>query len=88
MRSRRAVALWALVVGYAAAIFVLSSLPSPAAVEEPAALVGDKALHLLEYGILAAFLAFALSTHASSRVRSRAALLALSSTSPRPGGPT
>ncbi|HLB68777.1 MAG TPA: VanZ family protein [Thermoplasmata archaeon] len=75
MRNRRAVALWGAVVAYAAAIFVASSFPAPAP-EVAQVPVSDKALHALEYGLLALGLAIALATTRDPRIRSRSALLA------------
>ncbi len=75
MRNRRAVALWGAVVAYAAAIFVASSLPAPAP-EIGQVPVSDKALHALEYGLLAVLLAMALATTRDPRIRSQPALLA------------
>ncbi len=77
MRSGRAVALWALAVGYMAGIFVLSSLPVPTPAEEALARVGDKALHVLEYMVLALLLAFAIGSGPPPRLRRWAPLIAL-----------
>ncbi len=75
MRNRRAVALWGAVIAYAAAIFVASSLPAPAP-EVAQVPVSDKALHALEYGLLAVLLAMALATTRDPRLGSQPALLA------------
>ena len=77
MRSRRPAALWAAAVAYAAAIFVLSSMAVPAPAQEALQLVGDKALHVAEYGGFAFLLALAIATTPSPRIRSRSALYAL-----------
>lgn len=73
----RRVALWAGVLLYLSAIFVLSSLPSP--LPALTSRVGDKILHLLEYGGLGLLLALALEA-AGLRLRhaAGAALLAAS----------
>ncbi len=77
MRSRRPAVLWAAAVGYAAAIFILSSQPVPPPGEEVLAVVGDKALHAAEYVGFALLLALAIATAPSPWVRSWAASLAL-----------
>lgn len=64
-RPRR-VALWVGVLVYLAAIFVLSSLPSP--LPALTSWVSDKILHALEYGGLGLLLALALEA-AGMRVR-------------------
>ena len=77
MPSRRSAALWVLAVAYAAGIFVLSSFPVPEAAGEPLRLVGTQALHFLEFAVLAFLLSLAFAAIRSSRVHSRAALLAV-----------
>ena len=77
MPSRRAAALWALAIAYAAGIFVLSSFPIHGVAGEPVRLVGTQALHFLEFAVLAFLLAFAFAEIRSPRVRSWAALLAV-----------
>jgi len=76
MRSRKALALWALAIGYAATIFLLSAFPVPAPAEA-AVRVGDKALHLLEYAGFALLLSLALATAPPPAVRPRAPWIAL-----------
>ena len=76
MRSRKALALWALAIGYAATIFLLSAFPVPAPAEA-AVRVGDKALHLLEYAGFALLLSLALATAPPPAVRLRAPWIAL-----------
>lgn len=77
MRSRKALVLWVLAIGYAAGTFVLSSLPVPEAGEAVMARVGDKALHILEYAVLALLLALAVAAAPSPRTRSKAIVIAL-----------
>ena len=77
MRSRRTVALWAAAIGYAVAIFVLSSFPVLGPAQETLALVGDKALHAAEYAGFASLLALAIATTPSATIRSWTALIAL-----------
>jgi len=76
MRSRKALALWALAVGYAATIFLLSAFPVPAPAEA-AVRVGDKALHLLEYAGFALLLSLAIASAPAPRVRLLAPWIAL-----------
>jgi VanZ family protein len=75
MPSRRAIVLWALALAYAAGIFILSSFPVPAPAEAALATLGDKTLHVAEYGGLALLLALAIAA-VPSRWRGRAALVA------------
>jgi len=75
MPSRRAAALWALAIAYAAGIFVLSSSPVPETVEEPVRLLGTQVLHFVEFAVLAFLLALAFATIRSLRVRFLALLL-------------
>ena len=77
MRSRKTVALWAAAIGYAVAIFVLSSFPVLGPAQETLALVGDKALHAAEYAGFASLLALAIATTPSATIRSWTALIAL-----------
>ncbi len=77
MRSRRALVLWALAVAYAAGIFVLSASAVPPPAEVVTVRVGDKALHLLEYAVLALLLSLAVAASPSPRVRARAPWIAL-----------
>jgi VanZ family protein len=71
------VSLWAPVVAYLLAIFVVSSMPQPPGM--PAA-VGDKSLHLAAYAVLGVLLVRALSGGRAAGVNGRvvtwAALLA------------
>ncbi len=76
MPSRRVLAVLALTVAYAAAIFVLSSFPVPPPAEEAVAALGDKTLHAIEYAGLALLLALAFGA-AKPEWRWQAALLAL-----------
>jgi len=80
MRSRRAAILWGAAIAYAAAIFVLSSQPVSAPAEETVALLGDKALHGIEYAGFAILLTLAISSTPSTRVSSRAAMIAFAGT--------
>ena len=76
MGSRRAAVLWTAAIAYAAIIFALSSQPIPTPGEEALALVGDKALHGLEYAGFAFLLALAIASTPSPRIRSSAAMIA------------
>ncbi len=76
MRSRRAAVLWIAAIAYATAIFVVSSQPVPAPGEEALALVGDKALHAVEYAGFAVLLTLAIASTPSPRITPRAALIA------------
>ena len=76
MGSRRAAVLWTAAIAYGAIIFALSSQPVPTPGEEALALVGDKALHALEYAGFAFLLALALASTPSPRIRSRATIIA------------
>jgi VanZ family protein len=77
MRSRKAIVLWAAAIAYAATIFILSSQRVSGPGEKALALVGDKALHGLEYAGFAFLLALALASTPSPRIRHRATLIAL-----------
>ncbi len=77
MRSHKPLALWALAIAYMAGIFVLSSLPVPPPAGEALAVVGDKALHVLEYLLLALLLALSVGSSLPPRLRRWAPLIAL-----------
>ena len=77
MRSRKALVLWALVIAYAAGIFVLSASSVPPPAEAVSIRVGDKALHLLEYAVIALLLSLAVAATPSPRVRARDSWIAL-----------
>lgn len=74
----KALFYWAPVLGYAAAIFYLSSLPKPhEQLPEFVRDLSDKLLHFVEYGILGALLYRAFRLASGPRITASAVVLAI-----------